>query len=120
MLQAHSCEDISRESGVSIAQVWRIARGAATTIQRSTAKKIEATSERLSGVRGDSERTAAYARRSGYAPLLAWVDIDDPNAVPEGIPGQCVIVGCTNKAKRDGGRCWSCIKAKRLIEEAAA
>lgn len=38
--------------------------------------------EELSGTPGPSERARRDARRAGYAPPLAWDDIDDPDEVP--------------------------------------
>lgn len=49
-----------------------------------TAAKIDALFRRLSMSVGPSGRARAVARRKGYAPPLAWDDIDDPDEQPKG------------------------------------
>lgn len=48
-------------------------------------RDIDDAFERLSGRRGPSELVATRSRRLGYAPPLAWDDIDDPNEQPTGV-----------------------------------
>lgn len=58
------------------------------TYLRTTAidwRIIDATYERLSTGRGASNRTAARANASGYAPPFGWRDIDDPDEKPTGV-----------------------------------
>lgn len=53
-----------------------------TMMRRGTAARICAVYEELSGRPGPSRKTAGAAAFRGYAPPLAWDDIDDPAAVP--------------------------------------
>ncbi|MGE4429075.1 MAG: hypothetical protein AB7G37_21705 [Solirubrobacteraceae bacterium] len=46
-------------------------------------RRIAAVYEELSGKVGPSERTRRQARARGYAPPLAWDDIEDPNERPD-------------------------------------
>lgn len=55
-------------------QVWQITRRA--TIRRDTADRIAEVYERLCMIPGPSVRSARHAAASGWAPPLAWDDID--------------------------------------------
>lgn len=46
---------------------------------------VDAAYERLSGAPGGSDRARARAVAAGFAPPLAWSDIDDPNETPKGM-----------------------------------
>lgn len=50
-----------------------------------TALRIAGVYRKLSGTPGPSERTRSYARRMGWAPPLAWNNINDPSEVPQGV-----------------------------------
>lgn len=58
----------ARETGTCMARTWLA---------------VDAAYRQLSGRRGPSVRTRNRAATAGYAPPLAWDDIDDPAAVPE-------------------------------------
>ena len=58
----------------------------------------DTTSQRMS-----VHRTRALARRNGWAPPLAWDDIDDPDEQPTGHL-VCTTAGCARAAQPDG-RC---------------
>jgi len=119
----YSAQDIADHTGLAKEQVQRIANQFYPRVRRSVAERVAKTFDQLALVPGDSWMSRARARRNGWPPPLAWGDdIDDPNAAPEGIPGQCVIWGCTNKGDRSGGRCRPCAKAGRTndVEEVAA
>ena len=47
-----------------------------------TAEKVQAAFEQLAMTRGPSERVRRHAARMGWAPPLAWDDIDDPAEQP--------------------------------------
>lgn len=49
---------------------------------------VDAVYDLLSLTTGGSTRSMIRARRQGYAPPLAWDDIDDPNEEPSGIRGE--------------------------------
>ena len=50
-----------------------------------TDRRVRETYDRLCMTPGPSEVSAKIARRNGYAPPLAWTDIDDPDEQPTGI-----------------------------------
>lgn len=50
-----------------------------------TDRRVRDVYDRLCMTPGPSEISAKIARRNGYAPPLAWDDIDDPNEQPEGV-----------------------------------
>lgn len=58
----------ARDTGVCMARTWLA---------------VDAAYRSLSGRRGPSLHTRRRAAKAGYAPPLAWDDIDDPNAVPQ-------------------------------------
>lgn len=55
-------------------------------VSHRVALKVREVYEQLSHLEGPSRQTATKARRSGYAPPMAWDDelIDDPAAEPQG------------------------------------
>ncbi len=55
------------------------------TVQIGTARRVEAAYDALSGRPGPSEMTRGRARSLGYAPPLAWDDIDNPDETPQGV-----------------------------------
>lgn len=76
--------------------VLDIVNGVSATVRRDTATKVARLYDELWDQPGPSTRTAAWARRNGWVPPLAWDDdrIDDPNHEPQ-TPGDM---------KRPGGR----------------
>lgn len=46
---------------------------------------VDAAYERLSAARGGSAKSETRARKAGFAPPLAWSDIDDPSESPRGL-----------------------------------
>lgn len=55
-----------------------------TLIRIATAAKYAELYERLQGTPGPSARARSVAKARGWAPPLAWDDIDDPNEQPTG------------------------------------
>lgn len=53
-------------------------------VRASTAAKVARIYDQLSGTPGPSERVRNLARKRGWAPPLAWDDIDDPDEAPVG------------------------------------
>lgn len=56
------------------------------TMTRATFDRILAAYERLCMMRPDdmgADRARTWAKRHGYAPPLAWTDIDDPDELPD-------------------------------------
>lgn len=51
-------------------------------VARSTHDQIATVFTRLCMTPGPSTKAVSNARKRGYAPPLAWDDIDDPNAIP--------------------------------------
>jgi hypothetical protein len=76
-------EDLTEYAGRSLAIF------ASNTAPHSTRaidwRVVAAVYEQLSMSRGPSGRTATTARRNGYAPPLAYNDIDDPTKRPVGV-----------------------------------
>lgn len=52
-------------------------------VRMSLARKVSAIYETLSATPGPHNRTKILARKKGWAPPLAWDDIDDPSEVPD-------------------------------------
>lgn len=50
-----------------------------------TRERIYAVYEQLSHLPGPSRTAATRARKKGWAPPMAWDDIDDPNDYPKGV-----------------------------------
>lgn len=85
---------VGEHVGLAPAHVWRIATGAAgERVRGDTARRVEATCRRLWGVSPVDagvepwrvEVTRRRAVERGWVPLLAWDDIDDPEAEPQGV-----------------------------------
>lgn len=82
----YSQPDIAAESGVDLDTLRNpLLRG--TTVYSTTAARIAAAYERLCETPAPPSRNASYARttarRSGWPPPGAWLDIDDPSEVPD-------------------------------------
>ena len=54
-----------------------------TTVWQSTHDAVAAVYDRISGTVGPSQLGRTRAANAGWAPPLAWDDIDDPDEVPE-------------------------------------
>ena len=78
----HSWKQLSAELGLSLTWTRRLALDEDGTIRRTTAERVEALFTRLALVPGDSPHAFTVARKNGWAPPLAWDDIDDPEAEP--------------------------------------
>lgn len=65
-------------------------------VERSTFERVKDVYERLSGTVGPSQAVRARARQKGYAPPLAWDDIDDPAEEPSGFL-ICASERCTRE-----------------------
>lgn len=85
-----------------------------TRILRSTAEKIAALYDELHMLPGPSPISATRAARKGWAPPLAWDDIDDASEVPTGFR-VCAAPGCAGNV-RANGLCSNCNqnRARRL------
>ncbi|MER6605828.1 hypothetical protein ABT282_07895 [Streptomyces sp. NPDC000927] len=79
----HSLNTLTRETRLARSTVGRVTSGCSSWIAAETAQVVAETYERMSGTLGASDRSRAYAQRNGWAPPLAWDDIDDPNEVPD-------------------------------------
>lgn len=92
-----TCVQLGDRLGVSKARVAAILNARSEKVLPETAANVAQLYRELSMVtpldppalkRGDSpihERTRRYAKRRGWAPPMAWDDIDDPNAEPQGV-----------------------------------
>jgi len=80
-------EALSGRSGLSVARLDNLRCTRCVRVIRRTAEKIGALYEELKAVPGPSPRAAALARGRGWAPWLAWHDIDDPQAEPDWTAG---------------------------------
>lgn len=95
----YSSTDVSRATGVSPATIKSILKDTPSrgTVWASTAKAIGAFYQahymkpKAGGYAG-RQRTWAV-RKLGYAPPLAWDDIDR-DEYPTGVEGQCSEIGC--------------------------
>jgi hypothetical protein len=83
----HTGPQIAADAGVSLNAIRSIGYHRSTNVRAATAQKIDATYERLCMVRPEGQyanRARSMATRRGWAPPLAWDDIDDPNETPHG------------------------------------
>lgn len=82
MAIGHGEDKLAAELGWSTRVVNGVVAGEHGTIRASKALAIAGLYERLCGTAGDSQRARGWAQRRGWAPPLAWDDIDDPAEVP--------------------------------------
>lgn len=75
-----SYELVGNRAGVTGGAVRRWRRTA--SMERATVRKITRVYDELCMTPGPSKGAAAMAKRMGYAPPLAWDDIDDPDERP--------------------------------------
>lgn len=69
-------------TGVNARVISSVRAGGQPTITRDIAARLRDAYERLSMTTHDSARTKARAAAAGWAPPLAWDDIDDPGETP--------------------------------------
>lgn len=82
---------IAEAAGLSLNSMRSMQYHAAETVRAATAKKIAAAFDAMCMTRPEghyANRARSMAARRGWAPPLAWDDIDDPNERPKGIDGQ--------------------------------
>lgn len=80
-------EQLGARLGGDKNRAWRLAHDDRQAF-RSTVEKVAALYEELSMIRPEgwvAERSRNYARKNGWAPPLAWDNIDDPTAQPAGM-----------------------------------
>jgi DNA-binding Xre family transcriptional regulator len=82
MAAAHSSAAIGRAAGTSRGVIEKVMRGP-DRVRQKLADKIQQACQELAGTTGTSGRARNRAALNGWAPLAAWDDIDDPNAVPQ-------------------------------------
>jgi hypothetical protein len=76
---------IGEQSGQGRAMVQRLSAACRPRVNVATERRVRQAFDVLSGSVGPSARTAARARRAGWAPPLAWDCIDDPSDRPHGV-----------------------------------
>lgn len=91
MALGHSGADIGRQLGITYQAVHKLEHGTSPTVLAATDANVRRVYAAMSmtlppGPHGS--RTRNRALRLGYAPPLAWDDVDDPNDRPRGLPGR--------------------------------
>ncbi|MEZ0090042.1 hypothetical protein [Streptacidiphilus sp. EB129] len=79
----HAHTELVRRSPVSSSSIEEIISGQNKSITVGADRAIRRLYDDLSMTVGRSTKTRLRARREGWAPPLAWDDIDDPQAVPD-------------------------------------
>lgn len=79
---AHSHRDLFAHIGIGHDCLELLVSGRQTTVSVEVDAAIRLTYDALSMKVGRSRRTRARAQREGWAPPLAWDDIDNPDAQP--------------------------------------
>lgn len=77
-----STEILAQRTGIPQEQLRIFMRGKRRTSYRSTAEKIFAIYDELQEIPGPSRYALNRAKARGYAPPMAWVDIDNPRERP--------------------------------------
>lgn len=77
-----SREDLAAQLGCSPQLIERHRTGRLARLHTDVAARYADLYERLQGTPGPSNVTRGHATRQGWAPPLAWDDIDDPHARP--------------------------------------
>lgn len=79
-----SWQSLADEAGMEKRTLERLATAARPTVQPKTHDRIAALYERLSMTFGPNPRARNYARRQGWAPPMAWddVNLDNPAGTP--------------------------------------
>ena len=83
----HTGPQIASCAGLSLRTLRSIGYHGSTTVHAETARKMAAAYEQLCMVRPIghyANRARSMANRRGWAPPLAWNDIDDPDEQPHG------------------------------------
>lgn len=76
---------VADETGLHFVTLACVQRGAQNRIGAQLHRGIVAAYDRLHMTPGPSVRARNDAHRKGWAPPLAWDDIDDPNEIPTGV-----------------------------------
>jgi hypothetical protein len=71
--------------GASVAGSKEIMRGRCVSIRAGIWRAVDTVFDQWSMERGPEPKASTAARRRGYAPPLAWDDIDDPDEHPHGM-----------------------------------
>lgn len=74
---------LAARCGVGFSTLAAVRAGTTTRVGVPLAHRIEAVYDELCMVPGPSVPARRHAARAGWAPPLAWDDIDDPDAVPD-------------------------------------
>lgn len=80
-----STNQIADRSGIGMGTVSRIANGTTPRLSRAVADAVAALFEELSLTHGPADVVARRAAARGWAPPLAWDDIDNPDEKPQGV-----------------------------------
>jgi transcriptional regulator with XRE-family HTH domain len=90
-VHGYTVDQIAAAAGVSDRLIAALQAGK-DTIRTSKDRALRAAAERLIAAPPptgwSASRARSAARRNGWVPLLAWDDIDDPNAQPTGVLGR--------------------------------
>ena len=78
----YSWRALAAHLGVSNRRVADLGLHPEAAVHRETAARVDAIYQRLSGTPGGSKYALAVAARHGFAPPLAWDNIDDPVEQP--------------------------------------
>src|SRR5665647_2260475 len=78
-----SADDIAARLGCSVQWVRQLRSRTTHPVLATTARRVARLYDELSGMPGPSERSRFLALRAGWAPPLAWDDIDDLDATPD-------------------------------------
>lgn len=81
--------DIAPRMGSSPEYVQYLARDGRSRVWRKTAEQVDAAFRSMCMTPGPSTITTKRAEKKGWAPPLAWDDIDDPNETPQGFGTFC-------------------------------
>jgi hypothetical protein len=76
---------MSQLSGLPVNTLKGVAQSRRANTYRHVAERVCELYRQRSMIPGGSVRAVTWAKRQGYAPPLAWDDIDDPNAEPQGV-----------------------------------
>ncbi|MGW5197317.1 hypothetical protein [Streptomyces spiralis] len=79
----HGPQSITVHAPLTLTLITEIAGSVYESVAPTTEAAIKRACTALTSVEGTSYRARARALREGWAPLNAWDDIDDPQAVPD-------------------------------------
>ena len=106
-------------AGISHPYARDIAAGRVRRVSRPVADAIAAMFDARSMRPGPMPRVATRAKANGWAPPMAWDDIDDPAQRPRGIAASCASRGCADIAAAVG-LCKRCYRRQRTAAEKVA